>query len=176
MHVRKRDGSLEPLDLDRIHKVVEWAAEGLSNVSVAEIDFLTLLFHHLEDESQYAAWCASLSNRKLQSQYSPEAKAGKFIDEAVTVVFLLIKTLGLRKSLARDFIRLPKKGKASRAPPGYNDNDNDNDRPCNFLPIVISTVRVIFYSRTEIKNHQVLERPTRTKASGRHRSFKIRLS
>ena len=164
MHVRKRDGSLEPLDLDRIHKVVEWAAEGLSNVSVAEIDLLTLLFHHLEDESQYAAWCASLSNRKLQSQYSPEAKAGKFIDEAVTVAFLLIKTLGLRKSLARDFIRLPKKGEAPRAPPGYN----DNVRPCNFLPTVISTVRVIFCPRSEVENHQVLGRPTRTKASGRH--------
>lgn len=36
--VTKRDGSKEPLDIDKIHKVVEWACEGRSNVSVSEIE------------------------------------------------------------------------------------------------------------------------------------------
>ncbi|MCH8500344.1 MAG: ribonucleoside-diphosphate reductase subunit alpha [Aliidiomarina sp.] len=36
--VTKRDGNREPLDLDKIHRVVSWAAEGLSNVSVSEVE------------------------------------------------------------------------------------------------------------------------------------------
>ena len=33
--VRKRDGALEPLDYDKIHKMLEWCSNGL-NVSVSE--------------------------------------------------------------------------------------------------------------------------------------------
>ncbi|WP_396589278.1 class 1a ribonucleoside-diphosphate reductase subunit alpha [Bermanella sp. R86510] len=38
LHVTKRDGHREPLDLDKIHKVLTWAAEGLENVSVSEVE------------------------------------------------------------------------------------------------------------------------------------------
>lgn len=38
LNVTKRNGRLEPLDLDKIHKVVTWAAEGLNNVSVSEVE------------------------------------------------------------------------------------------------------------------------------------------
>lgn len=39
IRVVKRDGSLEPLDINKIHKVVEWAAEGLDvSISQVEID------------------------------------------------------------------------------------------------------------------------------------------
>ena len=38
INVTKRDGSKEPLDIDKIHKVVEWACNGYSNVSVSEIE------------------------------------------------------------------------------------------------------------------------------------------
>lgn len=37
IRVKKRDGSLEPLDLDKLHKVLDWAAEGL-NVSVSQVE------------------------------------------------------------------------------------------------------------------------------------------
>lgn len=33
--VTKRDGNKEPIDLDKIHRVITWAAEGLENVSVS---------------------------------------------------------------------------------------------------------------------------------------------
>ncbi|SJM72496.1 class 1a ribonucleoside-diphosphate reductase subunit alpha [Psychrobacter piechaudii] len=36
--VMKRDGRLEPIDLDKIHKVITWAAEGLVNVSVSQVE------------------------------------------------------------------------------------------------------------------------------------------
>ncbi|WP_342221980.1 class 1a ribonucleoside-diphosphate reductase subunit alpha [Candidatus Fukatsuia endosymbiont of Tuberolachnus salignus] len=35
--VTKRDGRKERIDLDKIHRVIEWAAEGLRNVSVSQV-------------------------------------------------------------------------------------------------------------------------------------------
>ena len=37
INVKKRNGSSEPLDLDKINKVVSWAIEGLNNVSLSDI-------------------------------------------------------------------------------------------------------------------------------------------
>ena len=36
--VTKRDGSLELINLDKIHKVIEWAAHKLNNVSVSQVE------------------------------------------------------------------------------------------------------------------------------------------
>ncbi len=36
--VTKRDGRTERIDLDKIHRVLDWAAEGLSNVSVSQVE------------------------------------------------------------------------------------------------------------------------------------------
>ncbi len=38
LRVSKRDGRQESLDLDKIHKVITWAAEGLDKVSVSEVE------------------------------------------------------------------------------------------------------------------------------------------
>ena len=38
MQVTKRDGRAEPIDLDKIHRVVDWAAKGLDNVSVSQVE------------------------------------------------------------------------------------------------------------------------------------------
>ncbi|WON75629.1 class 1a ribonucleoside-diphosphate reductase subunit alpha [Serratia sp. UGAL515B_01] len=36
--VTKRDGSKEHINLDKIHRVIDWAAEGLHNVSVSQVE------------------------------------------------------------------------------------------------------------------------------------------
>ncbi|MCX8641367.1 MULTISPECIES: class 1a ribonucleoside-diphosphate reductase subunit alpha [unclassified Gilliamella] len=36
--VTKRNGKQEPINLDKIHKVITWAAEGLENVSVSQVE------------------------------------------------------------------------------------------------------------------------------------------
>ena len=36
--VTKRDGSTQPFNLDKVHKVLEWAVEGITNVSMSEIE------------------------------------------------------------------------------------------------------------------------------------------
>lgn len=38
IEVTKRDGSTEPLQIEKIHRVLEWAAEGLEKVSVSEVE------------------------------------------------------------------------------------------------------------------------------------------
>lgn len=38
IHVTKRDGTVQIFDLDKIHKVLEWATEGITNVSQSEIE------------------------------------------------------------------------------------------------------------------------------------------
>lgn len=38
LFVTKRSGQREPLDLDKIHRVISWAAEGLNNVSVSQVE------------------------------------------------------------------------------------------------------------------------------------------
>lgn len=38
IYVTKRNGERELLDLDKIHRVISWAAEGLKNVSVSEVE------------------------------------------------------------------------------------------------------------------------------------------
>jgi ribonucleoside-diphosphate reductase alpha chain len=41
--VQKRDGSKEPLDIDKIHRQVMWATEGLSGVSASEVEIRSQL-------------------------------------------------------------------------------------------------------------------------------------
>ena len=38
LYVTKRDGRQETIDLDKIHQVVDWAAEGLDKVSISECE------------------------------------------------------------------------------------------------------------------------------------------
>lgn len=38
IQVIKRNGKKEALDMDKIHRVVEWAAERLDNVSVSQVE------------------------------------------------------------------------------------------------------------------------------------------
>ena len=38
INVAKRDGRVEPLDFEKIHKVLEWAAEDLTGISISEVE------------------------------------------------------------------------------------------------------------------------------------------
>lgn len=45
--VSKRNGSLEPFNLDKIHRVISWAAEGLANVSISQVELNAhIQFYH----------------------------------------------------------------------------------------------------------------------------------
>ena len=38
LFVTKRNGEKEAIDLEKIHKVIAWAAEGLEDVSVSQVE------------------------------------------------------------------------------------------------------------------------------------------
>ena len=38
INVNKRDGTIQPFDLEKVHKVLEWAVEDISGVSMSEIE------------------------------------------------------------------------------------------------------------------------------------------
>ena len=38
LNVTKRNGQTEPIDLEKIHKVITWASKGLNNVSVSQVE------------------------------------------------------------------------------------------------------------------------------------------
>ena len=38
INVTKRDGKQEPFDVNKIHKVLEWATEGINGISISEIE------------------------------------------------------------------------------------------------------------------------------------------
>ena len=38
INIKKRNGTSEPFDLEKVHKVLEWATDGINNVSISEIE------------------------------------------------------------------------------------------------------------------------------------------
>ena len=38
INVTKRDGSIQPFNLDKVHQVLEWATEDITGVSMSEIE------------------------------------------------------------------------------------------------------------------------------------------
>jgi ribonucleoside-diphosphate reductase alpha chain len=93
--ITKRDGRLEEFQLDKIHRVLEWATEGISGVSISEIELRANLqlyngipaydIHELlirsaadlitEDTPNYQSVASNLINYKLRKevygQYTP---------------------------------------------------------------------------------------------------------
>ena len=53
--VTKRDGSTERINLDKIHRVLDWAAEGLNNVSISQVELRSgLIRRALSDSHPFA--------------------------------------------------------------------------------------------------------------------------
>ena len=61
INVKKRDGELEPLNLDKIHRVLGWACEDITGVSVSEIELkshlkFSLYSHQMVTEYYFLLW------------------------------------------------------------------------------------------------------------------------
>ena len=76
--VTKRDGHKERIDLDKIHRVITWAAEGLNNVSVSQVELRSQIQFYDGISICLPAWLfltcakkptASLSRRRYTPMY-----------------------------------------------------------------------------------------------------------
>jgi ribonucleoside-diphosphate reductase alpha chain len=72
MKVTKRNGNSEEINLDKIHKVLDWAAEGLSNVSVSSVELRANMqfFDGIETTTIHEALIKSTAD--LISEETPE--------------------------------------------------------------------------------------------------------
>ncbi|MAA96099.1 MULTISPECIES: ATP cone domain-containing protein [unclassified Arsukibacterium] len=52
LYVTKRDGRREPLDLDKIHRVITWAAEGLRDVSVSQVP-ISIFYEDFNEDIEF---------------------------------------------------------------------------------------------------------------------------
>ncbi|MNS13332.1 Ribonucleoside-diphosphate reductase 1 subunit alpha [compost metagenome] len=72
MYVKKRDGSMALLDFEKIHKVLSWAAKGLDNVSVSQVEIKSQiqLFDGIETSQIHDVMIKSAAD--LISKESPD--------------------------------------------------------------------------------------------------------
>ncbi|MGS0726402.1 ribonucleotide reductase N-terminal alpha domain-containing protein, partial [Shewanella sp. 0m-11] len=91
MTVTKRSGERETIDLDKIHRVIEWAAKGLNNVSVSEVE----LRSHLQFFDGIATEAIHETIIKAAADLiSPEAPDYQFLSARLAVFHLRKKAFG----------------------------------------------------------------------------------
>lgn len=89
--VTKRSGERELINLDKIHRVIEWAAEGLSNVSVSEVELRSHLqfFNGIPTESIHETIIKAAADL-----ISPETPDYQFLAARLAVFHLRKKAYG----------------------------------------------------------------------------------
>ena len=80
--VTKRNGTKEPLDIEKIHRVVAWACEGLSGVSASEIELKTQIQFYYGIKSDVIQETLIKAAADLISEDSPNYQyvAGRLIN------------------------------------------------------------------------------------------------
>ncbi len=89
--VMKRNGRTESIDLDKIHKVIEWAAKGLDNVSVSEVELKSHIqfFNGIKTEDIHETLIKSAAD--LISQDTPDYQ---FLAARLSIFHLRKKAFG----------------------------------------------------------------------------------
>jgi intein/homing endonuclease len=82
LHVIKRDGSKEPLNIDKIHKVVFWATEGLSGVSASEVEIKSQIqfYNNIESKKIHETIIKAASELISENATNYQYVAGRLIN------------------------------------------------------------------------------------------------
>ena len=85
INVIKRDGSKEPLDLDKIHQILFFACEGISGVSVSEIEIRAKLQFHEGIKTSVIHDILIKSSSELISEDTPNYQyvAGRLLNYSI---------------------------------------------------------------------------------------------
>ncbi|MCL1050495.1 ribonucleoside-diphosphate reductase subunit alpha [Shewanella abyssi] len=91
MTVTKRSGERETIDLDKIHRVIEWAAKGLTNVSVSEVELRSHLqfFEGIPTEAIHETIIKAAADL-----ISPESPDYQFLSARLAIFHLRKKAFG----------------------------------------------------------------------------------
>ena len=82
LNVIKRDGSKEPLNIDKIHKVVFWATEGLSGVSASEVEIKSQIqfYNNIESKKIHETIIKAASELISEEATNYQFVAGRLIN------------------------------------------------------------------------------------------------
>ena len=82
LHVIKRDGTKQPLDIEKLHKVVIWATYGLSGVSASEVELKSQIQFYNNIKSTTIQETLIKAASELISEESPNYQyvAGRLIN------------------------------------------------------------------------------------------------
>ena len=82
IQVTKRDGTREPINIDKIHKVVTWACEGLTGVSVSELEIASQVQFYDKIETRVIHETLIKAASELISEAAPNYQyvAGRLIN------------------------------------------------------------------------------------------------
>ncbi|PKG75298.1 ribonucleoside-diphosphate reductase subunit alpha [Shewanella sp. Choline-02u-19] len=91
MTVTKRSGERETIDLEKIHRVIEWAAKGLTNVSVSEVELRSHLqfFEGIPTEAIHETIIKAAADL-----ISPESPDYQFLSARLAIFHLRKKAFG----------------------------------------------------------------------------------
>ena len=89
--VTKRNGQQEPIDLEKIHRVITWAAEGLENVSVSQVELKSHIQFYMGIETKDIHETIIKSAADLISEESPDYQ---FLAARLAIFHLRKKAFG----------------------------------------------------------------------------------
>ncbi|WP_281213521.1 class 1a ribonucleoside-diphosphate reductase subunit alpha [Shewanella insulae] len=91
MQVTKRSGERETIDLDKIHRVITWAAKGLNNVSVSEVELRSHLqfYNGIPTEAIHETIIKAAADL-----ISPESPDYQFLSARLAIFHLRKKAFG----------------------------------------------------------------------------------
>jgi ribonucleoside-diphosphate reductase alpha chain len=82
LNVIKRNGSKEPLDIEKIHKVIFWATEGLSGVSASEVEIKSQIqfYNNIESAQIHETIIKAASELICEQTTNYQFVAGRLIN------------------------------------------------------------------------------------------------
>lgn len=85
INVVKRDGRKEPLNIDKIHKIANWACEGLSNVSVSELELTSKVqfYNNIKSTEIHETLIKAAAELITEDQPNYQYVAGRLINFAL---------------------------------------------------------------------------------------------
>lgn len=85
INVVKRDGRKEPLNIDKIHKISTWACEGLSNVSISELELTSKVqfYNNIKSSEIHETLIKAAAELITEDQPNYQYVAGRLINFAL---------------------------------------------------------------------------------------------
>lgn len=115
LFVTKRNGTKESIDLEKIHRVIEWAAEGLEQVSVSQVE----LEQHIQFYAGVTSPAGIVSSLNVFSEFKKLSSRWLVVIKAVKNYLFNIGRKTEPVEISITFQKLQQSRLQCRSPPVY---------------------------------------------------------